>query len=99
MNGRAGIDVELLRAWLRRLLPGRSLVSFVVTSETMRADLLLLVHHVWGLVLGLYWLDRSGLRRLPMHEDFLWQRVDPESSLYLLQKGDAHVPSAHFFCQ
>ncbi|MFU1922675.1 hypothetical protein ACM6PT_36870, partial [Klebsiella pneumoniae] len=89
MDGRAGIDVELLRAWLRRLLPERSPVPFAVTGEAARVDLLLFVHRVRGLVPGLYWLDRSGLRRPPMREDFLWQRVDPELPLYLLQEGDA----------
>lgn len=46
MDGRAGIDVELLRAWLRRLLPERSPVPFAVTGEAARVDLLLFVHRV-----------------------------------------------------
>lgn len=46
MDGRAGIDVGLLRAWLRRLLPERSPVPFAVTGEAARVDLLLFVHRV-----------------------------------------------------
>ncbi|ENC9826271.1 TPA: SagB/ThcOx family dehydrogenase, partial [Pseudomonas aeruginosa] len=93
------IDVGLLRAWLRRLLPERSPVPFAVTGEAARVDLLLFVHRVRGLVPGLYWLDRSGLRRPPMREDFLWQHVDPELPLYLLQEGDARALSAYLSCQ
>ncbi|EQL39151.1 hypothetical protein M770_24525 [Pseudomonas aeruginosa VRFPA03] len=77
----------------------RSPVPFAVTGEAARVDLLLFVHRVRGLVPGLYWLDRSGLRRPPMREDFLWQRVDPELPLYLLQEGDARALSAYLSCQ
>ena len=68
-------------------------------ARAARVDLLLFVHRVRGLVPGLYWLDRSGLRPPPMREDFLWQRVDPELPLYLLREGDARALSAYLSCQ
>lgn len=40
-----------------------------------------------------------GLCRPPMREDFLWQHVDPELPLYLLQEGDARALSAYLSCQ
>ncbi|MBG7132484.1 SagB/ThcOx family dehydrogenase [Pseudomonas aeruginosa] len=98
-DGRAGSEGGLLRAGRRRRRPERSPVPCAVTGEAARVDLLLFVHRVRGLVPGLYWLDRSGLRRPPMREDFLWQHVDPELPLYLLQEGDARALSAYLSCQ
>ncbi|HSC85239.1 MAG TPA: SagB/ThcOx family dehydrogenase, partial [Pseudomonas sp.] len=100
MDGRSGIQAELLYAWLRRLLPGNSPVPFAITGEAAQVDLLLFVHRVQGLDPGLYWLARGdgqaqadGLRA-----DFAWQRVHAELPLYRLLEGDARGLSAFLSC-
>ncbi|MBO3276877.1 nitroreductase family protein [Pseudomonas schmalbachii] len=98
LDGRGGIQAELLLAWLRRLLPANSPVPFVCTGEPARVDLLLFVHRVQGLDPGLYWLARSGRPAAGLREDFLWQKVDDELPLYRLLQGDARGLSAFLSC-
>ncbi|MCY1423076.1 hypothetical protein D3C76_721820 [compost metagenome] len=98
LDGRGGIQAELLLAWLRRLLPERSPVPFACTGEPARVDLLLFVHRVQGLDPGLYWLARSGRPAAGLREDFLWQRVSDELPLYRLLQGDARGLSAFLSC-
>jgi SagB-type dehydrogenase family enzyme len=99
MDGRSGIQGELLRAWLRRLLPDNSPLPFATTGEPPRIDLLLFVHRVQGMNPGLYWLDRSGVRPEGWRADLQWQRVDPELPLYRLLQGDARELAALLSCQ
>nr|MBO2511422.1 SagB-type dehydrogenase [Gammaproteobacteria bacterium] len=98
MDGRSGIQVELLRAWLRRLLPEHSPVPFALTGEPPRVDLLLFVHRVAGLAPGLYWLGRCEDRPQALREDFLWQRLDGELPLYRLLEGDARQLAGFLSC-
>ncbi|WP_447589047.1 SagB/ThcOx family dehydrogenase [Aquipseudomonas campi] len=99
MDGRSGIQAELLYAWLHRLLPSNSPVPFAVTGEAAQVDLLLFVHRVQGLEPGLYWLARDdGLAQGGMRADFLWQRVHAELPLYRLLPGDARGVSAFLSC-
>ncbi|ALN17941.1 SagB/ThcOx family dehydrogenase [Ectopseudomonas mendocina] len=98
MDGRSGIQAELLLAWLRRLLPQRSPVPFAVSGEPSEIDLLLFVHRVQGLAPGLYWLDRTGNGVQPLREDYQWQRVDAELPLYRLLEGDARGLAGFLSC-
>ncbi|AGI22616.1 hypothetical protein H681_03670 [Pseudomonas sp. ATCC 13867] len=99
MDGRSGIQAELLYAWLRRLLPERSPVPFACTGEPARVDLLLFVHRVQGLAPGLYWLGRSGRTPGGLRGDFQWQSVsDSGLPLYRLLEGDARGLSAFLSC-
>lgn len=102
MDGRGGIDVSLLRAWLARLLPDHSPVPFAVTGEPAQVDLLLFVHRVQGLAPGLYWLSRSGLDPEALaeglREDFLWERADDVLPLYRLLEGDARGLAEFLSC-
>ncbi len=102
MDGRGGIDVSLLRAWLARLLPDYSPVPFAVTGEPAQVDLLLFVHRVQGLVPGLYWLSRSGLGPEALaeglREDFLWEQADDALPLYRLLEGDARGLAEFLSC-
>lgn len=98
MDGRSGIQAELLLAWLRRLMPAHSPVPFAVTGEPPQIDLLLFVHRVQGLQPGLYWLDRTGRGAQPLREDYLWQRADDALPLYRLLEGDARGLSAFLSC-
>lgn len=100
MDGRSGIQAELLYAWLRRLLPASSPVPFAVTGEPARVDLLLFVHRVQGLEPGLYWLARGDGQAQPegLRGDFLWQRAHPQLPLYRLLEGDARGLSAFLSC-
>ncbi|HLD68310.1 MAG TPA: SagB/ThcOx family dehydrogenase [Pseudomonas sp.] len=98
MDGKGGIQVELLRAWLRRLLPAHSPVPFAVSSEPPRVDLLLFVHRVQGLAPGLYWLARCDGQPQALRADFLWERLDGELPLYRLLEGDARGLAAFLSC-
>ena len=99
MDGKTGIQAELLLAWLRRLLPEHSPVPLAVTGEPAAVDLLLFVHRVQGLLPGLYWLARGdGQAQSGLREDFLWQRVDPELPLYRLLEGDARGLAGFLSC-
>ncbi len=98
MDGRSGIQAELLLAWLRRLLPAQSPVPFAATGEPPAIDLLLFVHRVQGLAPGLYWLDRSGRGVQALREDYLWQRVDDDLPLYRLLEGDARGLAGFLSC-
>jgi SagB-type dehydrogenase family enzyme len=98
MDGRSGIQAELLLAWLRRLLPAQSPVPFAATGEPPAIDLLLFVHRVQGLAPGLYWLDRSGSGVQALREDYLWQRVDDDLPLYRLLEGDARGLAGFLSC-
>lgn len=98
-DGRSGIHVELLLAWLRRLLPGNSPVPFAVLGAPARVDLLLFVHRVQGLEPGLYWLARSdGQVQEGLRGDFLWQRAHAELPLYRLLQGDARGLAGFLSC-
>ncbi|MDH4556644.1 SagB/ThcOx family dehydrogenase [Pseudomonas sp. BN417] len=101
MDGRSGIQAELLLAWLRRLLPEHSPVP-LASLGAPQVDLLLFVHRVQGLAPGLYWLARgaapddelaAGLRK-----DFLWQRASDELPLYRLLEGDARGLAGFLSC-
>ncbi|MDH0292083.1 nitroreductase family protein [Pseudomonas sp. GD04087] len=99
MDGRSGIHAELLYAWLRRLMPGRSPVPLACTGEPARIDLLLFVHRVQGLEPGLYWLGRSGRAAGGLREDYLWQALEESGlPLYRLLSGDARGLSAFLSC-
>ncbi|NQD93683.1 SagB/ThcOx family dehydrogenase, partial [Pseudomonas sp. CrR25] len=99
MDGRSGIQAELLLAWLRRLLPDNSPAVLGLTGEPAQVDLLLFVHRVQGLLPGLYWLARvDGQAQDGLREDFLWQRVDPELPLYRLLEGDARGLAGFLSC-
>lgn len=98
MDGRGGIQAELLLAWLRRSMPAQSPVPFAVTGEPSEIDLLLFVHRVRGLAPGLYWLDRTGGGVRALREDYLWQRVDEALPLYRLLEGDARGLAAFLCC-
>ncbi|MGG2399096.1 SagB/ThcOx family dehydrogenase [Pseudomonas sp. SH1-B] len=98
MDGRSGIQADLLLAWLRRLMPAQSPVPFAVSGEPSEVDLLLFVHRVQGLAPGLYWLDRTGRGMQPLRADFLWQRVDEELPLYRLLEGDARGLAGFLSC-
>ncbi|GLZ84124.1 hypothetical protein Pres01_01750 [Metapseudomonas resinovorans] len=101
LDGRSGIQADLLLAWLRRLMPANSPVPFASLGEA-RVDLLLFVHRVQGMAPGLYWLARgaapdaelgTGLR-----EDFVWERVSDELPLYRLLEGDARGLAGFLSC-
>ncbi len=98
MDGRSGIQADLLLAWLRRLMPAQSPVPFAVSGDPSEVDLLLFVHRVQGLAPGLYWLDRTGSGVQPLREDYLWQRVDDELPLYRLLEGDARGLAGFLSC-
>ncbi|MEX6504118.1 SagB/ThcOx family dehydrogenase [Pseudomonas zhanjiangensis] len=99
MDGKGGIQAELLLAWLRRLMPERSPVPLALSGEPAQVDLLLFVHRVQGLLPGLYWLARSdGQAQAGLREDFLWQRVDEELPLYRLLEGDARGLAGFLSC-
>ncbi|MCY1347358.1 SagB-type dehydrogenase domain protein [compost metagenome] len=97
-DGQAGIQAELLLAWLRRLLPAQSPVPFATTGEPPQVDLLLFVHRVQGLAPGLYWLARGEDRPQALREDFLWQRLAGELPLYRLLEGDARGLAGFLSC-
>ncbi|WP_235981340.1 nitroreductase family protein [Aquipseudomonas ullengensis] len=99
MDGRSGIQAELLFAWLRRVLPANAPVPFALAGEPAQVDLLLFVHRVQGLDPGLYWLARGDDQAQPgMRGDFLWQRAHPQLPLYRLLTGDARGLSAFLSC-
>ncbi|MCO6060077.1 nitroreductase family protein [Pseudomonas sp. MOB-449] len=101
MDGRSGIQAELLLAWLRRLMPARSPVPFASLGAP-RVDLLLFVHRVQGLAPGLYWLARGaapeGELAAGLRSDFLWQRVSDELPLFRLLEGDARGLAGFLSC-
>ncbi|WP_271410630.1 nitroreductase family protein [Pseudomonas sp. Q1-7] len=101
MDGRSGIQAELLLAWLRRLLPANSPVPFASLAAP-RVDLLLFVHRVQGLSPGLYWLARGaapeGELAVGLREDFLWQRASDELPLFRLLEGDARGLAGFLSC-
>lgn len=98
LDGRSGIHVDLLLAWLRRLMPAAAPVPFACSGEPPRIDLLLFIHRVQGLAPGLYWLGRSGRAPGGLREDFLWQPVLDELPLYRLLEGDARQLAAFLSC-
>lgn len=98
MDGRSGIQAELLRAWLQRLLPQASPVPFACSGEPPRIDLLLFVHRVAGLPAGLYWLDRSGSGIQRWRADFAWEQADASLPLYRLLSGDARELAGFISC-
>ncbi|MNM92500.1 hypothetical protein D3C81_1048380 [compost metagenome] len=101
-DGRSGIHAELLRAWLRRLLPGNSPLPLGLSGQPPRVDLLLFVHRVQGLAPGLYWLARGDQAaetlKAGLRDDFLWQRADAELPLYRLLAGDARGLAQFLAC-
>ncbi|MBT8765329.1 SagB/ThcOx family dehydrogenase [Metapseudomonas boanensis] len=101
MDGRSGIQAELLMAWLRRLMPNQSPVPFA-TLGPPQVDLLLFVHRVQGLAPGLYWLARGAAPEAELsaglREDFLWQRTSTDLPLYRLLEGDARGLSGFLSC-
>ncbi|MND41718.1 Nitroreductase family protein [compost metagenome] len=101
MDGRSGIQAELLLAWLKRLLPENSPVPFAGQGAP-RVDLLLFVHRVQGLAPGLYWLARGaapeGELAAGLRADFLWQRASDELPLYRLLEGDARGLAGFLSC-
>ncbi|AOE83464.1 SagB/ThcOx family dehydrogenase [Pseudomonas sp. TCU-HL1] len=101
MDGRSGIQAELLLAWLRRLMPARSPVPFACLGAP-QVDLLLFVHRVQGLEPGLYWLARGaaseGELAAGLRSDFLWQRASDELPLYRLLEGDARGLAGFLSC-
>ncbi|BAN46593.1 nitroreductase family protein [Metapseudomonas resinovorans] len=101
MDGRSGIQAELLLAWLRRLMPEHSPVPFA-SLGTPQVDLLLFVHRVQGLEPGLYWLARGAVAETELAEglrqDFLWQRASDELPLYRLLQGDARGLAGFLSC-
>ncbi|WP_455232495.1 nitroreductase family protein [Geopseudomonas aromaticivorans] len=101
-DGRSGIHAELLRAWLRRLLPGNSPLPLGLSGQPPRVDLLLFVHRVQGLAPGLYWLARGDQAaetlKAGLRDDFLWQRADAELPLYRLLEGDARGLAQFLAC-
>ncbi|NBA98110.1 nitroreductase family protein [Pseudomonas sp. R5(2019)] len=99
MDGRSGIQAELLKAWLQRLMPEASPVPFAASGEPPQVDLLLFVHRVQGLDPGLYWLARTGQAPVTgLREDFLWERVDDHVPLYRLLAGDARSAAKFLSC-
>ncbi|MGQ7815686.1 SagB/ThcOx family dehydrogenase [Metapseudomonas furukawaii] len=101
MDGRSGIQAELLLAWLRRLMPEQSPVPFASLGGT-QVDLLLFVHRVQGLAPGLYWLARGAAADAELREglrtDFLWERVSGSLPLYRLLEGDARGLAGFLSC-
>ncbi|MDH4570597.1 SagB/ThcOx family dehydrogenase [Pseudomonas sp. BN414] len=101
LDGRSGIQAELLLAWLRRLMPGNSPVPFASLGEA-RVDLLLFVHRVQGMAPGLYWLARGAAAEAELatglREDFAWERVSDELPLYRLLEGDARGLAGFLSC-
>jgi nitroreductase len=101
MDGRSGIQAELLLAWLRRLMPEQSPVPFASLGGT-QVDLLLFVHRVQGLAPGLYWLARGAAADAELREglrtDFLWERVNGSLPLYRLLEGDARGLAGFLSC-
>lgn len=99
MDGRSGIHVDLLHAWLQRLLPHNSPVPLALSGEPAQVDLLLFVHRVQGLEPGLYWLARcDGQAQSGLREDFLWQRTHAQLPLYRLLQGDARGLAEFLSC-
>lgn len=101
MDGRSGIQADLLLAWLRRLMPAHSPVPFASLGEA-RVDLLLFVHRVQGMAPGLYWLARGAAAESELaqglRKDFLWQRASDELPLYRLLDGDARGLAGFLSC-
>ncbi|MFC5697861.1 nitroreductase family protein [Pseudomonas sp. GCM10022186] len=101
LDGRSGIQAELLLAWLRRLLPQHSPVPFAGLGAA-QVDLLLFVHRVQGMEPGLYWLARGAAPEAELAQglrgDFLWQRADDELPLYRLLEGDARGLAGFLSC-
>lgn len=100
LDGRSGIQAELLFAWLQRLLPAHSPVPFAVTGTPPQVDLLLFVHRVQGLTPGLYWLARGDGQPQPdgLRGDFAWQRVHEALPLYRLLEGDTRGLAGFLSC-
>ncbi|MDH4561420.1 nitroreductase family protein [Pseudomonas sp. BN411] len=101
MDGRSGIQADLLLAWLRRLMPKNSPVPFASLGDA-RVDLLLFVHRVQGMAPGLYWLARGAAAESELAQglrgDFLWQRASDELPLYRLLEGDARGLAGFLSC-
>lgn len=101
LDGRSGIQADLLLAWLRRLMPEHSPVPFASLGES-RVDLLLFVHRVQGLAPGLYWFARGAAPEGPLgaglRGDFLWERASDELPLYRLLQGDARGLAGFLSC-
>ncbi|MFZ6048147.1 nitroreductase family protein [Pseudomonas sp. CR3202] len=101
LDGRSGIQAELLLAWLRRLLPQHSPIPFAGLGAA-QVDLLLFVHRVQGMAPGLYWLARGAAPEAELaqglRKDFLWQRADDELPLYRLLEGDARGLAGFLSC-
>lgn len=88
-------------AILSALHPEQSL-PFDLLPHSARLHPVLFVHRVDGLPAGLYALPRSEdakqALQQAMHPQFLWQAIDTQLPLYLLQEGDARAMSKQISC-
>lgn len=89
-------------AILTALLPNRRKLPFDILPAQPRLHPVLFVHRVEGLTPGLYCLPRSNAAQhtlqQAMHDQFLWQPIDLQLPLYLLQTGDARQISKQISC-
>ena len=95
------MDYASFRGILQATLPTGG-APFDLLSMPSAVHLFVFVHRVDGLEPGLYCLlrndqDLAGLRE-SCSADFLWQRVEPELPLYLLQPGDYRTMAESISC-
>lgn len=89
---RGSIGRQVFLAMLDKTLPRGGIPPFNVELGRPAIDLLLFVHAVDGLAPGVYFFLRCGERhrelRSCLRGDFLWQPVEPDVPLYLLERKD-----------
>ncbi len=87
---------------LDKTIPRNDCAPFDMQPGEPCVDLFLFVHNVHGLASGLYFYFRSEQRLEDMRRatdpSFLWDRVDKDEPLYLLQKGDFRQIAARLSC-
>jgi SagB-type dehydrogenase family enzyme len=96
------IAKENFLAILDKTLPRKDIPPFDAELMAPHVNLLLFVHQVHGLDKGLYFYARSlndmAVIRQEGRSEFLWQPVETQKRLHLLQKGDFRQTAAMVSC-
>lgn len=96
------MDQKSFFAILTALLPQQRQLPFDLLPHAPRLHPALFVHRVESITPGLYCLPRSdnAQRQLKqaMNDQFIWQQINEQLPLYLLQAGDARQISKQISC-
>ncbi len=96
------LDRESFLAMLDKTRPRKNVPPFDAGLNGADAQLLLFVHRVDGIDPGLYLLlrDPDQIRELKdaLRNDFLWETVEPDFPLFLLQHGDFRQTAMRLCC-